>query len=108
MRPVVVDVVGADGKTTTYHVHKGSRPGLPLIYRWSNDHAVRVKYRDRNDPEVVAIAKALREGVDKRKAAEAYEKKRRAGWWFRFTRWFGRLFGKAWYSTIPTWRRRGE
>jgi len=91
--PVEVDAAGE-----TFEIHMGA-PGKPRVYRKTKGGTVR---RVRNDdPVLMEVAQAFREGVDKKKAAEAREVARKQGRVARFFRWVGALLARLWFSLLP-------
>ena len=76
--PVVVQV-----GESLFEVHVG-----PRVYRRVGTTLRKV---DTADPVMLDVAKALREGVDRHKAARLAEERRRKGWKYRFGRWLARI-----------------
>lgn len=91
-RPVVVDTFEGD----RFEVHLG-QPGKPKVYR-----RVGSSVRKVTDEETLQrVAVAMREGVDRRKAALERERERKRGRLYRFFRWLGRMAARVWYSLMP-------
>lgn len=92
--PVTVTVPGEGA----FEIHMGA-PGKPRIYRKADGGALRRVKND--DPVLVDVATAFREGVDKHKAVADKEDKRRRGRVARFFRWVGGWLARVWYSLLP-------
>jgi hypothetical protein len=86
-RPVTVDTPEGD----TFEVHLG-QPGKPKVYRRVGSSVRKVQ----DEPTLLRVAQAMREGVDRRRAFQERERKRKQTRTYRFFRWLGRLVGRVW------------
>ena len=91
--PVEVDAAGQ-----TFEIHTGN-PGKPRVYRKTRGGSLR-RVPD-TDPVLMEVAKAFRDGVDKKKAAEERELKRKSGRMARLFRWVGALLARMWLAILP-------
>lgn len=99
-RPMVVDVPPKDGKPGgTFEVHLG-RPGVPKVYRRGSRPGAPIR-RVKDEPTLSRVAVAMREGVDRAKAAEEAEAKRKKTLRFKLFRGFGEWLARAWRSFMP-------
>lgn len=88
--PVTVQVTEGE-HAGTYQVHKG-RPGRPRVYRAIGGSLLRLYD---GHPALTVVATAMRDGVDRRRAEEQAEWRRRATWHFRIRRWIGGAWARV-------------
>jgi len=86
-----------DGRTQRFEVHKGTPS---RVYKKS--HTSGALRRVKEEKVLVAVAKALRKGVDSKREAEEAELKRKRGRMARFFRWVGALAYRTWHSVFPS------
>jgi hypothetical protein len=94
-KPVLVE---ADGEL--YEIHLGA-PGRPRVYRRVGTQHRRVQD---GDPILATIAREMRAGVDRRKAAEDAERARRGTRRYRALAYLGRIWYRVtgWVSRALT------
>ena len=85
-----------DGRTQCFEIHKGAPSRV-----YMKAHASGALQRVKEEKILIAVAKALRQGVDSKRNAEEAEIKRKRGRKARFFRWIGRMINRTLHSAFP-------